>query len=70
MDSKPWYASKTILINAATIFALALALPDVIAIIPPGWMPYITAINALLNVSLRIFGNGSGPITLRKDGSQ
>jgi len=67
MDSKPWYASKTILINAATILALALALPDVVAVIPAGWMPYITAINAMLNVALRVFGGGTGPITMRKD---
>jgi len=67
MDSKPWYASKTILLNAATILALALALPDVVAVIPAGWMPYITAVNAMLNVALRVFGNGTGPITMRKD---
>ena len=67
MDSKPWYASKTILLNAATILALALALPDVVAVIPAGWMPYITAINAMLNVAIRVFGNGTGPITMRKD---
>jgi hypothetical protein len=39
-------------------------------VIPASWMPYITAINALLNVALRIFGNGSGPITMRKDAGQ
>jgi hypothetical protein len=67
MDSKPWYASKTILLNVVALLALALALPDVVAIIPAGWMKYIVAINALLNVALRIFGNGTGPITMRKD---
>jgi hypothetical protein len=50
----------------ATILALALALPDVVAVIPAGWMPYITAINALLNVALRVFGDGTGPITMRR----
>lgn len=66
MESKPWYASKTILVNVATLLALALALPDVVAVIPPSWMPYITALNAVVNVSLRVFAAQSAPLTIRE----
>lgn len=66
MDPKPWYASKTILLNLATLLAVALALPDVLAIIPPSWLKYITALNAVLNVWLRLNGTESAALTLRK----
>ena len=65
-ETKPWYQSKTVLMNVATVIAVALALPDVVAIIPPAWIPYITAINALINVILRMNGAQSVPLTMRK----
>jgi hypothetical protein len=54
MEQKCWYKSKVIWLNAATIFSLALALPDVTAIIPAAATPYIGAINAVINLILRV----------------
>lgn len=70
MEPKAWYESKTILLNLATLIALALALPDVVAIIPATWMPYVTAVNAILNVWLRLGQAAQQPVTLRKQGPQ
>jgi hypothetical protein len=55
MDSqKCWYKSKVIWLNTATILSLALALPDVTAIIPASATPYIGALNAVINLILRV----------------
>jgi hypothetical protein len=52
--TKAWWKSKTVWLNAATIFSLAMALPDVTAVIPVSFTPYIGAINAVINLALRV----------------
>jgi hypothetical protein len=57
MEQKSWWTSKVVWLNVITILSLALALPDVVAIVPKGLTPYIGAVNAVLNLILR-FGTG------------
>jgi hypothetical protein len=52
--TKAWYRSKVLWLNALTIISLALALPDVAAIIPAKATPYIGAVNAIINLVLRV----------------
>jgi hypothetical protein len=54
METKAFYKSKTVWLNAATIVSLALALPDVTAIVPASATPYIGALNAVINLILRV----------------
>jgi hypothetical protein len=52
--TKAWWKSKTVWLNAATITSLAMALPDVTAVIPVSFTPYIGALNAVINLILRV----------------
>ena len=51
---KAWFRSKVVWLNTATIVSLALALPDVLAVIPASFTPYIGALNAVINLILRV----------------
>lgn len=53
METKAWFRSKVFWLNVLTIASLALALPDVVAIIPVAATPYIGAFNAIVNLVLR-----------------
>lgn len=53
-DTKRFYASKVFWINVVTLITVALTLPDVVAVIPDRYLPAITAVNAVLNLWLRI----------------
>ena len=46
--------SKTLWWNALTVIVAILALPEVLAVIPLDAMPYILAINGIVNVALRL----------------
>jgi hypothetical protein len=54
MESKAFWKSKTVWLNALTIVSLALAVPEVSAIIPPAATPFIGAANAIINLILRV----------------
>lgn len=66
MDTKPWYESKTLWLNLATLVSLALVLPEVGEVIPAAWTKYIAAGNAVLNLALRVFGATAQPLSFRK----
>jgi len=55
--SKPWYESWTNLLNGATLaFLIAVVtLPQVAALIPDAWQPYVVAGVAIGNLFLRNF---------------
>jgi hypothetical protein len=53
VDTKAWYLSKTVWVNAITLLTLALALPEVVAIVPPEAVKYVAAVNAAANLWLR-----------------
>lgn len=50
---KPWYSSRTIWLAVAMFLASVLSLPQVLAIVPEGLLPYVTAAGAVLAVVLR-----------------
>ena len=52
---KPLKKSKTLWLNIATALAAALAVPEITGIIPVAAMPYLLALNAALNILLRVF---------------
>jgi hypothetical protein len=54
METKAWYKSKVFWLNAATIVSLAAAVPEVVAVIPASFIPYIGALNAVINLILRV----------------
>jgi len=54
MESKAFWKSKVVWLNAMTIISLGLALPDVLAVIPASFTPYIGALNAVINLILRV----------------
>lgn len=67
MDAKPWYTSGEMWLNLAALLSLALMLPEVGEIVPTSAVKYVAALNAILNLALRIFGRSTGPITLTRD---
>jgi hypothetical protein len=54
VETKAWYKSKVCWFNALTIISLALAMPDVVAVIPVSATPFIGAANAVINLILRV----------------
>ena len=62
MESKPWYASKTLWFNAVTFVLAILALSEFKSLVPDTWTPYILLVNAIGNLVLRTFFT-VGPIT-------
>lgn len=54
-------SSRTFWINIAALLAMVLAEPQLVAVLPPEWMPYIVAVAALANVVNRAFT--TAPIT-------
>ena len=52
---KPIMASKTVWLNLATVLAAALAVPEVSGIIPAAALPYLLALNAVLNIVVRVY---------------
>lgn len=67
METKPWYTSKTLWLNVATLLSLAPAIPEVVQIVPDGAVRYIAAAVALLNLAIRLFGTSGAPLTMRRD---
>jgi hypothetical protein len=50
---KVWWKSKTIIFNAATIFAVAMESSEVVNVIPEAWQGEAVAVAALINIVLR-----------------
>jgi len=57
MDSKPIWQSKVFWFNVLTILAALAAMPEISTILPPEWLKWIAALNAIGNVVLRVFTN-------------
>ena len=55
MKEKPWYQSKTIWLNIVSFAVLALALPQVAALVPAQATASIAAVVAVLNLILRLW---------------
>ncbi len=55
MPTKSLWASKTVWLNLATFLAAIIAVPEITGIIPAAAMPYLLALNAALNIFLRVF---------------
>lgn len=55
VETKPFYASKTLWLNAIGFVLGLLSLTEFMAIIPKDWTPYILALTAALNFALRYF---------------
>ena len=53
-QSKEWYFSRTIILNAVTLIVAILALPEVLNIIPNDGLRYVVAFQAVMNVALRL----------------
>ena len=53
--SKPWYTSKTVWLNVITLAVSALAIPDIVNLIPVENMKYALAASAGLNLVLRVW---------------
>ncbi len=70
MDSKPWYQSKTALLNLAALLSLALMLPEVGELVPASAAKYVGARNAIVNLALRVFVTGGETLTFRKGTGQ
>jgi hypothetical protein len=51
--TKPWYQSKTLLVNALILLLAVLDAAQALPI-PPAWAPYIVAGASVLNVALRL----------------
>ena len=51
--TKAWYKSRIVWLNAASFLSMALALTEVTTLIPLVAMPYVAALNALVNLYLR-----------------
>lgn len=47
--------SWTLWLNVLTLLPIILTDTDILAIIPPGWTPYLAAFLALANILLRVF---------------
>ena len=52
-DSKPWYLSKTVWLNAAVFAVAAIELLSQQPFIPQAWLPIIGSVVAVLNLYLR-----------------
>ena len=52
---KPVLASKTVWASLAAIIAGVLAVPEILAVIPLAWMPYLLAANGVIGIVLRVF---------------
>lgn len=64
MDPKPIQISWTVWFNVLTFLAAVLALPEFVALVHPDVLPYIIAVQAVINLLLRI--KTTQPITLPK----
>lgn len=53
-QSKQWYFSRTIILNALTLIVAVLAMPEVLNLIPNEGMRYVVAFQAIMNVALRL----------------
>lgn len=62
--TKPFYASKTCWVNGITFALLALAQPEVGGLVPPRAIPYVAALNVILNLALRLLADQSTPLSL------
>lgn len=50
---KPWYKSKTVIASVLGLLIAIAALPEVGAIVPADWLPYLYAFSSILGVVLR-----------------
>ena len=50
---KNWWESKTIWWNILMVVPVVLAVPELLAVLPVSWLPYILALSAVINVFLR-----------------
>lgn len=57
LEAKPWYESRTIWLMLAMVFLSAISAQDIVKVIPLSWMPYITAIGALVGILVRFATN-------------
>ena len=62
-DKKPWYRSRTVWFNIATGALTLLAMPEVMAILPPEWAKWFALGNALGNMYMRSIT--AGGVSLR-----
>ena len=69
VDPKPFWQSTTFWINLVGLLLLALATPEIVAILPPESRPYIAAAVAVLNVVNRSMSSTS-PLTLTPPSSE
>lgn len=52
--TKPFYASKTLWLNAVALVVALLSLPELGHVVPEHWLPYIAIATALGNKVLRL----------------
>lgn len=50
---KPWYQSKTLIVNVIMFVVAVLEVQEVIDIVPPAWGGALAAIVAIANIGLR-----------------
>ena len=53
--TKQWYRSKTVWLNLVTALGIALAAPEILAVLPASWVPVLAAVNVGGNIILRVW---------------
>ena len=55
MDTKPFWQSKTLILNVLSGLVMLLTGSDVLAILPKEYLPFVGALVAVLNMVLRVW---------------